>query len=122
MNFLKADRESHRQILAALFRRNRTSLVDPTRLLLFKKLNKQKKMKLKDLQRTRTCLRRRRLKEEEEMEILMALIDTKVVSRVLRMKDITEEQLQWCDDKMRKVRVADGKMQRDSSPLFFPAH
>lgn len=122
MNFLKADRESHRQILAALFRRNRTSLVDPTRLLLFKKLNKQKKMKLKDLRRTRTCLRRRRLKVEEEMEILMALIDTKVVSRVLRMKDITEEQLQWCDDKMRKVRVADGKLQRDSSPLFFPAH
>lgn len=122
MNFLKADKESHCQILAALFRRNRTSLVDPTRLLLFKKLNKQKKMKLKDLRRTRTCLRRRRLKEEEEMEILMALIDTKVVSRVLRMKDITEEQLQWCDDKMRKVRVADGKMQRDSSPLFFPAH
>lgn len=82
----------------------------------------QKKLKLKDLRRTRNCLRRRRLKEEEEMEVLMALIDTKVVSRVMRMTDITEEQLQWCDDKMRKVRVGDGKLQRDSSPLFFPAH
>ena len=57
------------------------------------------------------------------MEILMSLIDTKVVSRVLRMTGLSEEQLQWCDDKMSKVRVnADGKLQRDSSPLFFPAH
>ncbi|KAF7134794.1 hypothetical protein RHSIM_Rhsim08G0134400 [Rhododendron simsii] len=124
MNFLKADRESHYRRLAAFFRRNQRGSVDPIRLLLLKKLNKQKKLKLKDVGRTRNCLRRRRrLKEEEEMEILMALIDTKVVSRVMRMTDLTEEQLQWCDDKMRKVRVGDGKLlQRDSSPLFFPAH
>ncbi|KAI8542913.1 hypothetical protein RHMOL_Rhmol08G0176800 [Rhododendron molle] len=122
MNFLKADRESHYRRLAAFFRRNQRGFVDPIRLLLLKKLNKQKKLKLKDLRRTRNCLRRRRLKEEEEMEVLMALIDTKVVSRVMRMTDLTEEQLQWCDDKMRKVRVGDGKLQRDSSPLFFPAH
>ncbi|THG16531.1 uncharacterized protein LOC114272993 isoform X1 [Camellia sinensis] len=122
MNFLKADKETHCQILAAFFKRNRRGSADPTRLLLLKKLNKKKKLKLKDLRRTHKCLKKRRLKEGEEIEILMALIDTKVVSRVLRMSDPSEEQLHWCDNKMSKVRVVDGKLQRDSSPLFFPAH
>lgn len=56
------------------------------------------------------------------MEILMGLIDLKVVSRVLRMSDLSEEQLHWCEEKMSKVRILEGELQRDSSPLFFPAH
>lgn len=56
------------------------------------------------------------------MEVVMGLIDLKVVSRVLRMKELNEEQMQWCEEKMSKVRILDGKLQRDSSPLFFPAH
>lgn len=79
-------------------------------------------MKLKDLRRTRKCIRKRKLSVDEEMEILMGLIDLKVVSRVLRMSDLGEEQLHWCEEKMSKVRVWQGKLQRDSSPLFFPAH
>ncbi|XAR63918.1 hypothetical protein NMG60_11024070 [Bertholletia excelsa] len=121
-NFLKADKASRCQILAAFFRRNRRGSVDPTRLLLLKKINKKKKSKIKDLYRGRKCLRKRRLTEGEEMEILMALIDMMVVSRVLRMSQLSEEQLHWCNDKMNKVRVGDGKLRRDSSPLFFPAH
>jgi len=56
------------------------------------------------------------------MEFLMGLIDLKLISRVLRMADMSEEKLHWCEEKMSKVRVLDGKLQRDSSPLFFPAH
>ena len=82
----------------------------------------QKTSKVKDLRRAQKCIRKRKLKQVEEMEIVMALIDLKVVSRVLRMNDLSEEQLHWCEDKMTKVRVGDGKLQRDSSPLFFPAH
>ncbi|KAK9278433.1 hypothetical protein L1049_027998 [Liquidambar formosana] len=122
MNFLKADREKPCQILKAFFKRNRRVSVDPTLLQLMKKANNKKQLKLKDLRRARKCLRKIKLKGEEEMEILMGLIDLKVVSRVLRMNDITEEQLHWCEDKMNKVRVWEGKLQRDSSPLFFPAH
>lgn len=66
-------------------------------------------------------MRKRKLRAEEEMEILMALIDLKVVSRVLRMNELNDEQFHWCEDKMTKVKVSDGKLQRDSSPLFFPA-
>ena len=62
---------------------------------IFCKCNKitctQKKLKLSDLRQSGKSSRKRRLKEEEEMEILMALIDTKVVSRVLRMTELTEE-------------------------------
>ncbi|XP_028800146.1 uncharacterized protein LOC114755436 [Neltuma alba] len=122
MNFLKADKEKPCQILAAYFKRNRRSSVDPALLRLMKKVNQKKKTKVKDLRRSRKCLRKRKQKEDQEMEILMALIDLKVVSRVLRMNDLSEEQLQWCEEKMSKVRVMDGKLQRDSTPLFFPAH
>ncbi|CAA2976831.1 DUF1666 domain-containing [Olea europaea subsp. europaea] len=120
MNFLKADRENHCQIFAALLRRNLRGSVDATLVLLQKKVNKKKKAKLNELRRS--CLRKRILGADEEMEILMALIDVKVVSRVLRMKDLNDEQLHWCENKMSKVKVSDGKLQRDSSPLFFPAH
>ncbi|KAK3018784.1 hypothetical protein RJ639_003321 [Escallonia herrerae] len=122
MNFLKADKANHCQILTSFFRRNRRGLVDPTVLLLLKKVNKQKKVKLTDLRR-RKCFRKRlRLTEEEEMDILMALIDLKVVSRALRMADLSEEQVHWCEDKMSNVKVSDGKRRRESAPLFFPAH
>ncbi|WCJ21956.1 hypothetical protein M5689_004066 [Euphorbia peplus] len=122
MSFLKADKQKPCQIITSFLRRNRRGSVDPALLQLMKKVNQKKKTKLKDLRRARKCIRKRKLTVEEEMEILMGLIDLKVVSRVLRMSDISEEQLHWCEEKMSKVRVSDGKLQRDSSPLFFPAH
>ncbi|XP_004512923.1 uncharacterized protein [Cicer arietinum] len=122
MSFLKADKEKACQIIAAYFRKNQRGLVDPTLIRLMKKINQKKKMKVKDLRRSHKCLRKRKLKNEEEMEILMSLIDLKVVSRVLRMSDINENQLHWCEEKISKVRVIDGKLQRDSTPLFFPSH
>ena len=79
-------------------------------------------MRLKELGRQWRCQKKGKTKEEEGMEILMGLIDMKVVSRVLRMPDISEEQLHWCHEKMSKVRVWNGKIQRDSSPLFFPVN
>ncbi|XP_062118128.1 uncharacterized protein LOC133831742 [Humulus lupulus] len=123
MNFLKADKENTCQIITSLFRRKRRrGSLDPTLLQLIKKVNQKKKMKLKDLRRARKCLRRRRLKVDEGMEIVMGLIDLKVVSRVLRMKEMSEEQMHWCEEKMSKVKILDGKLQRDSSTLFFPSH
>lgn len=82
----------------------------------------QREMQLKDFKRSERCFRKRKLKDEEMMEILMGLIDLKVVCRVLRMSNIREEHLHWCEDKISKVRVRDGKLQRDSSTLFFPAN
>ncbi|WOK97737.1 hypothetical protein Cni_G06445 [Canna indica] len=121
MSFLKADRKNPCQVLKAMIKKKR-SLVDPNLLHFLKRDNKKMKMKLKELLRPRSCLRRKRLKGEPEMEVLMGLIDMKIVSRILRMPEISQEQLHWCEEKMSKVRVCDGKIQRDSSPLFFPVH
>ncbi|GJR24235.1 ribosomal protein L34Ae protein [Tanacetum coccineum] len=78
-----------------------------------------KKLKLKYLRRLHKCFRKRKSKQVNEMEVLMAQIDLKIVSRVLRTSDLNEEQLRWCEDKMTKVKVCDMKLQSDSSPLFF---
>ncbi|KAG9448940.1 hypothetical protein H6P81_008905 [Aristolochia fimbriata] len=121
MNFVRADKESYYRKIGAFFKKKQGS-VDPTLHHLIKKANKRKRRKLQDLQRSKKCFRKKRLKEEEEIELLMSKIDLKVVSRVLRMSDLNEEQLHWCEEKMSKVRVWEGKLQRDSSPLFFPAH
>uniref|UniRef100_A0A0E0JDM8 Uncharacterized protein n=1 Tax=Oryza punctata TaxID=4537 RepID=A0A0E0JDM8_ORYPU len=123
MAFLRADKRSHYQIFREMVKR-RTSSMDQTLVITLKKANKKKKSRLKDLTRPRRCLRRTKLRVEEEMSILLGLIDLKIVARVLRMPEITDQQLHWCEEKMNRVKVdpAQGKMQRDPSPLFFPAH
>lgn len=58
------------------------------------------------------------------MSVLLGLIDLKVVARVLRMPEVTDQQLHWCEEKMNRLRVdiRDGSLHRDPAPLFFPAH
>ncbi|CAL9763718.1 unnamed protein product [Musa acuminata subsp. burmannicoides] len=118
MNFLKADTANPCQMLKAFFK-TKPSSVDPNLLCLLKRTNKKNKTRLKDISKRRRCLTKKKRKGEEDMEILMGLIDMKIVSRVLRMPEISQEQLRWCEEKMSKVKVWDGKIQRDSSPLFF---
>ncbi|CAH9147139.1 unnamed protein product [Cuscuta epithymum] len=128
MNFLKADKEGHYcQMIASFFKKSksRPGSADPLLLLNLQKVNKKKKRKLKDMKRTgKLRLRKIKLKQKDEMEILMAQIDLKVVCRVLRMKEVNGDQLHWCKEKMNKVKIKEdnGMLQRDSSPLFFPSH
>ncbi|CAL9110544.1 unnamed protein product [Musa textilis] len=118
MNFLKADGANPCQTLKAFFK-TKPSSVDPNLLRLLKRSNKKNKTRLKHLSKRRRCPTKKSRKGEEEMETLMGLIDMKIVSRVLRMPGVSQEQLRWCEEKMSKVKVWDGKIQRDSSPLFF---
>ncbi|CAH2067146.1 unnamed protein product [Thlaspi arvense] len=125
MNFLKADKEKPCQkIIKAFFGRTKRGSVDPTLVHLMKKVNTKKKAKLKEMRKGGKYMRKKKMSIEEEMEILMGLIDLKVVSRVLRMNEMNEEKLHWCEEKMSKVKIIqDGKaLQRDSTPLFFPPH
>ncbi|WVZ72090.1 hypothetical protein U9M48_020603 [Paspalum notatum var. saurae] len=123
MAFLRADKRSHYEMFREMVKR-RSSAVDQTLVFTLKKANKRKKSRVKDLTRPRRCLRRTKLREEEELSILLGLIDLKVVARVLRMPEITDQQLHWCEEKMNRVRVdpLEGKVHRDPSPLFYPAH
>ncbi|XP_074276774.1 uncharacterized protein LOC141600435 [Silene latifolia] len=123
MKFLKADRKTHCEVVTGLFKRRQKRSVDPAVLHVVKNHCKKKKMKLKEVERKSSILfRKKKIEREEEMEILMASIDIEVVSRVLRMTLLTQQQLKWCEDKMDKVRVFERKLQRDSSPLFFPGY
>ncbi|WVZ92151.1 hypothetical protein U9M48_038238 [Paspalum notatum var. saurae] len=56
----------------------------------------------------------------EEVQLLFALIDIKVVSRVLRMGKLSKEQLLWCEEKMSKLDLSDNRLRRDGSPILFP--
>ncbi|CAN0840195.1 hypothetical protein LINGRAHAP2_LOCUS2754 [Linum grandiflorum] len=56
----------------------------------------------------------------EDVQLLFGLVDIKIVSRVLRMVRISKEQLIWCEDKMKKLNLAENKLQRDPSPILFP--
>ncbi|RAL41521.1 hypothetical protein DM860_010315 [Cuscuta australis] len=84
----------------------------------------QKKSKLKEIRISgKKSSTRRWLGEEEEMERLMAHIDLKVVSRVLKMAQVNDKQLHWCEEKMSRVKFCDGKLLRDQfllCPLFYP--
>ncbi|AEE35516.1 putative ribosomal protein L34Ae [Arabidopsis thaliana] len=125
MNFLQADKEKPCQkIIKAFFGRSKRGPVDPTLVHLMKKVNTKKKTKLKEMRRGGKYMRKKKMSIEEEMEILMGLIDLKVVSRVLRMNEMNEENLHWCEEKMSKVKIIQGGkvLQRDSTPLFFPPH
>ncbi|XP_062191106.1 uncharacterized protein LOC133894928 [Phragmites australis] len=56
----------------------------------------------------------------EEVQLLFTLIDIKVVSRVLRMANLSKEQLLWCEEKMSKLDLSDNRLRRDGSPILFP--
>ncbi|KAG2585069.1 uncharacterized protein LOC120712884 [Panicum virgatum] len=56
----------------------------------------------------------------EEVQLLFALVDIKVVSRVLRMGKLSKEQLLWCEEKMSKVDLSENRLRRDGSPILFP--
>lgn len=56
----------------------------------------------------------------EDVQVLFSLIDVEIVSCVVRMTRITNEQLIWCEEKTKKLDLTDGKLRRDPSPLLFP--
>jgi hypothetical protein len=56
----------------------------------------------------------------EDVQLLFALIDIKVFSRVLRMAKLSKEQLLWCEEKMSKLDLSENRLRRDGSPILFP--
>ncbi|KAK1577210.1 hypothetical protein Q3G72_019813 [Acer saccharum] len=81
----------------------------------------KKGKKLKELRKRRKGWKKKSWPQTwEDIELLFGLIDIKVMSRVLRMVRITKEQLFWCEEKMKKLDLTDGKLQRDPSPILFP--
>ncbi|PIN23889.1 hypothetical protein CDL12_03400 [Handroanthus impetiginosus] len=81
----------------------------------------KKTMKLKELwKRSKSYKKKSWPTTAEDAEMLLGLIDVKVLSRALRMVKISKEQLFWCEEKMKKLVLSDGKLQREPSPILFP--
>ncbi|XP_071686112.1 uncharacterized protein [Rutidosis leptorrhynchoides] len=80
----------------------------------------KRKVKLKELWKKRKGGKKKLWPTtQEEVELLLGLIDVKVISRVLRMVKLSKEQLFWSEEKMMKLDLS-GKLQRDPSPILFP--
>lgn len=81
----------------------------------------QKRIKLKDL-----CKKSKGWKKKcwpqsyENVQLLFSLVDIKILSRVIGMVRISKEQLLWCEEKMKKINLPNGKLQRDPRPILFP--
>lgn len=58
--------------------------------------------------------------KHEEVQLLLGLIDAKILSRVLRMTRMTREQLFWCEEKMKKLDLSNNRLERDPCPILFP--
>lgn len=81
----------------------------------------QKEMKLKELRKRMKGWKNKSWPATQDgVELFFSLIDVKVMSRVLRMARITKEQLFWCEEKMKKLDLSVGKLQREPSPILFP--
>ncbi|KAG6502080.1 uncharacterized protein LOC121998491 isoform X1 [Zingiber officinale] len=81
----------------------------------------KKEMKVKELFKRKGAWKKKAWpSSKEQVELLFALIDIKVISRVLRMVHLSKEQLLWCEEKMSKLVLSDNKLCRDVSPLLFP--
>ncbi|XP_020592559.1 uncharacterized protein LOC110033045 [Phalaenopsis equestris] len=79
----------------------------------------KKEIKIKELSKKKEW-RKSRPTTPSEVDLFLALIDIKVVSRVLRMARISEEQLLWCEEKMSRLDLSDNRLRRDASPVLFP--
>ncbi|CAI9786774.1 unnamed protein product [Fraxinus pennsylvanica] len=81
----------------------------------------KKAMKLKEQwKRTKSYKKKSWPSSQDNTEMLLGLVDAKIASRVLLMLRISKEQIFWCEEKMKKLAISDGKLQRDPSPIHFP--
>ncbi|MFS8031920.1 hypothetical protein Hanom_Chr17g01551551 [Helianthus anomalus] len=115
---------------------NRSPLEDPRDLNLLHNLTRtlrqvisytHKELWMKDLYGKQRCWLRKRVKimaDIEKKEIMFAMIELKLVSRVLMMSVISTSQLQWCRQKLDSIEISHGRITRSSytgSSLFPPS-
>nr|XP_048327239.1 uncharacterized protein LOC107405153 isoform X2 [Ziziphus jujuba var. spinosa] len=99
---------------------------DPRDLELLADLTKRlqkKKIGLKNLEGKKRCLFKRivnPVEESQRKEMLFAMTDMKLVSRVLQMVMVSSSQLKWCQEKLDNVQFIDGKVVRAPISSLFP--
>ncbi|XP_062154255.1 uncharacterized protein LOC133862452 [Alnus glutinosa] len=115
--FMKMDKKKSNGVLRLFGNQNQIA----TPLQQIQSSLEKKGIKLKELRkRTKGWKKKSWPQTDEDIQLLLSLIDMKVLSRVLRMVRITKEQLFWCEEKMKKLDLSDGRLRRDPSPILFP--
>lgn len=81
----------------------------------------KKAVKLKELRRKKKGWKKKSWPQtDDDVQLLFALIDAKLCSMVLRRERIVKGHFFWCEEKMKKLDLSDGKLHRDPSPILFP--
>ncbi|KAK7255009.1 hypothetical protein RIF29_28408 [Crotalaria pallida] len=114
--FLKKDKKKSNGVVN-LFG-NQSQLATPLQQVqstLEKKVAKLKELRRKKKGWKKNCWPQ----NHEEIQLLLGLIDMKILSRVMRMTRMTREQLFWCEEKM-KLDASNSKLERDPCPILFP--
>ncbi|KGN45410.1 uncharacterized protein LOC101216166 [Cucumis sativus] len=115
--FLKMEKKTSTS--ASLSFRNHTQ--DAALLARVRSSLDKKKTKLKEVRKKSKGWKQKTCPQTyEDMQLLFGVVDIKIITRLLKMSRITKEQLLWCEEKMNKLDVSNGKLRRDPSPLLFP--
>ncbi|KAL7611315.1 hypothetical protein Lser_V15G13022 [Lactuca serriola] len=84
----------------------------------------QKELWIKHLKGKKRCWLRNKvtdLGDSQKKDMMFAMIELKLVSRVLMMSLISTPQLHWCQQKLNNIDLNHGKITRSCShPLLFP--
>ncbi|XP_023523715.1 uncharacterized protein LOC111787869 isoform X2 [Cucurbita pepo subsp. pepo] len=84
----------------------------------------QKEKRLKDMMRSGNCIVKKLQRMSEEGiardELLIAEVELRLISRVVSMSRLTENQLIWCHKKLHQVKFVHGKVALEPSFLLFP--
>ncbi|XP_057837300.2 uncharacterized protein LOC131047428 [Cryptomeria japonica] len=96
---------------------------DSTLLQAIRRCLEKKESRLNDLKRRGKFLRKNKSnpRRAEETEILLALIDLRIITRVLSMSRMTKDHLRWCEEKLNALNVSQSNLQRDCMPVYFPS-
>ncbi|KAK9919324.1 hypothetical protein M0R45_027928 [Rubus argutus] len=128
--FIQADKNANIR-MACRKRSLDGECLDPKLLLEVQADLRKKERKLKELLRSENQILKRFQKHEEEEEEeeegadhhhfrFFSQVDIKLVSRVLNMSTITQDQLVWCQNKLSKIHFVKRKIHVDPSFLLFP--
>ncbi|KAK8500289.1 hypothetical protein V6N12_068778 [Hibiscus sabdariffa] len=116
--FLKKDKRRRASVPNMFVKHNLMA----TPLQQVQSLLEKKSIKLKDIRKSRKGWKKNSWpRSSEDVPLLFGLIDVRIMWRVLGMARISKDQLLWCEEKMKKLGFCDGKLQRDPSPILFPA-
>ncbi|KAK6153005.1 hypothetical protein DH2020_012644 [Rehmannia glutinosa] len=86
----------------------------------------KKEIMLKDLQGKNKCWLRRKVKplqaqEDEKINLVFAMMDMKLVQRLLKMPLISTSHLEWCQEKLNNLEFRQGNIFRGPTSHLFPS-